>query len=197
MTGPGDGSGAHCSARSAGAALVIGGVSWVLAAVASDGAGDGTARFYLSEVIWLGAQVALLIGTVALWRVRPHGDATAGDVGFAMAGIGRVGFVAAEVAALATGATQEVLLPIAALLTAVGMVVAGVAVLRARAWAGWHRIPLLAAGAYPFLAMFPFAVAAEDGPPALTLGAWGLAYVALGVAAHAEARRRSDVVVHS
>jgi len=193
VTGPGGSRRRACSAY---APLVVGGAAWVFAAVAGDGAGDGTARFYISEVIWLGAQAALLVGMVALWRSRPHGEATAGDVGFATAGLGRAAFVGAEVAALATGATQEALLPIAALLTAVGMVVAGVAVVRAREWEGWHRIPLLAAGAYPFLAMFPFAAAADDGPPVLTLGAWGLAFVALGVATQAEARRMSDVVAH-
>ena len=75
------------------------------------------------------------------------------------------------------------------------MVVAGVAVVRARAWAGWRRLAPLAAGAYPFIGMFPFAVAAEDGPPALTLGAWGAVLIALGVAARAEARRTSTVAV--
>lgn len=167
----------------------------MVAAAAGDGAADGTTRFYLSELIWLGAQVALLIGTVALWHSRPHDDARAGYVGFAIAALGRAGFVGAEIAALATGTTQEAALPIAALLTAVGMVVAGVAVLRARRWVGWRRIAPLAAGAYPLLAMFPFAAAAEDGPPALTLGAWGAVLVVVGVAARSEARRTSRVAV--
>lgn len=204
MTGPGGRSGKHSPARhrqgatgapSAPAAFAVGGAAWVIAAIVGDGAGDGTTRFYLSELIWLAAQAALLIGTVALWQSRPHGDARTGDAGFAVAALGRAAFVGAEVAALAAGTPQDALLPIAALLTAVGMVVAGIAVLRAGRWAGWRRLAPLAAGAYPFFAMFPFAAAAEDGPPALALGAWGIVLVCLGLAARAEGRRAPGVTV--
>jgi hypothetical protein len=70
-------------------------------------------------------------------------------------------------------------LPLAALLTGVGMTVAGIGVLRARRWSGWQRpVPLLT-GLYPFVAMFP--LVALTGEPALPMIAlWGLLWIALG-----------------
>jgi hypothetical protein len=169
------------------AGLRLGGAAWVVAALAGQDAGEATARFYLSEVVWLLAQCALLAGTVALWRSRPHGGARTGGAGFGVATAGWAAFVVAEVVALASGKTQDGLLPVAALITAAGMVVAGVAVLRARRWGGWHRLAPVAVGVYPFVAMFPFAASAGDGPPLATLALWGASFVALGAAAGAEA----------
>ncbi|MGH9209235.1 MAG: hypothetical protein ACRD2C_00970 [Acidimicrobiales bacterium] len=68
------------------------------------------------------------------------------------------------------------------LLTALGMVVAGIAVLRERAWNGWARFAPLVVGVFPFLFMVPFA-AATGAPPTVSLVAWGLTFVALGTAA--------------
>jgi hypothetical protein len=43
------------------------------------------------------------------------------------------------------------------------------------------------------LAMFPFAASAEDGPPVATLAGWGVVFVVLAAAAHAEDRRAAGV----
>ncbi|MGH9185036.1 MAG: hypothetical protein ACRD0U_04340 [Acidimicrobiales bacterium] len=96
--------------------LVAGGVLWAAASII--GGSDGSARFYVSELLWVAAQTALLAGTVALWRLRLHGVRRAGTVGFVITTAGRAIFVVAELLALAQGAVQDDLLPIAALLTA-------------------------------------------------------------------------------
>ncbi len=168
-------------------ALITGGVLWVTAALV--GGEDGTARFYVAEVVWLLAQLALLAGTLLLWKARPHGERRLGGAGFALASAGRVVFVAAEALALATGKTAEELLPLAALLTAVGLVLAGVAVARERRWTGWATFAPLAVGVFPFLAMFPFAASDADGPPVVSMVVWGLAFAALGLAASEQAGR--------
>lgn len=170
-------------------ALALGGTLWIVAALV--GGDDGTTRFYLSEAIWLVAQALLLVATAALvvsvrpWIGRP------GRVAGAVAVVGRVAFVAAEVGALLTGELQEALLPPAALATAVGSLVLGVSIVRARCWDGLAGGLAVAVGAYPFVAMFPFAAAA-DGPPVLALAGWGVVTASLGVAlVRADARAPS------
>ncbi len=46
-----------------------GGVLWLVAAVVGAGAGDGTARFYVAEAIWLAAHLLFLAGLVGLGRI--------------------------------------------------------------------------------------------------------------------------------
>jgi hypothetical protein len=162
-------------------ALVAGGVLWV--AAAAIGGDDGTGRFYAVEAVWLLAQLALLGGTWLLWRQDPHGGRRWGAVGFALAIAGRATFAAAEAVAIVDGKTQDGLLPVAATLTAVGMVVAGVVVVRAHVWTGWPRVAPLAVGSVPFVVMFPFAASSSDGPPAVSLVVWGASFALLGLAA--------------
>jgi hypothetical protein len=87
------------------------------------------------------------------------------------------------------------LLPAGALLGAAGMVVTGVAVVRARRWTGWRRFAPLAAGLYPFVAMFGFVIV-TGGPNLLAIVGWSLPWIAVGVAAAVEGqatRRRSSM----
>jgi hypothetical protein len=169
--------------------LIGGGVLWALAA--SVGGTDGGDVFYLAESIWLLAQLALLAGTVELWRADLHSGSRLGTVGFALATLGRVLFVVAEVLALVAGEVQDDLLPVAALPTALGTALAGVAVLRARTLDGaWSLVPL-AVGVYPFVLMIPFAAVADE-PPVASLIGWGLLFALLGVALRAGRRAPAE-----
>lgn len=161
----------------ASASLAAGGALWLVASLI--GGLDGTP---VSQAIWPVAQLALLIGTLALWRLAPHGRRRLGTAGFAIATVARVAFVGVEVATLSGITGQDAVLPIAALLTAVGFLLAGVSVLREGRWAGWTKYAPLAVGVYPLLAMFPFAVI-SGGPPVAGVAGWGLLLIALGAAA--------------
>jgi hypothetical protein len=113
--------------------------------------------------------------------------------------VGAVCYVAAEVwwvwNLTAGGRTAEdiegdaavFLLPAGAFLGAAGMVVTGIAVLRARRWTGWRRFAPLVAGLYPFVAMFGFVIV-TGGPNALAIVGWSLPWLLVGLAAAAEAR---------
>lgn len=162
------------------AALVAGGLLW--AAAAGIGGVDGGDRFVLAESVWLIAQLLILLGTAWLWRLDLHDGRRLGTAGFTLQVIGRAAFVAAEGLALAQGAVQDDLLPVAALLTALGLVLAGIAILRAGVWEGPGRFVVLAAGIYPFITMFPLAATTADGPPVVVLLAWGLVFAAMGAA---------------
>ena len=151
------------------------------------GADEGTARFTTSLAIWLVAQCLLLAGLVALHREAPAGRRRGGAIGFVMAGAGRVAFVAAEAVSLATGRLAEAIYPLGALLTAIGMVLLGTAIVRERRWTGRLRWAPLALGIYPFILMFPLVAAGVS--PDLTIGLWGLSAIAVGLKGRGRVQR--------
>jgi hypothetical protein len=101
------------------------------------------AAFAISEVFWIGIHLLLLIGVVglALSGVAPGWF---GGIALGIALLGRVDFVLAEIHSLSIGDDTSFLLPLGALITAVGMTLVGIAVLRANRWGGWQRfMPLV------------------------------------------------------
>ena len=164
----------------AGRAWLAGSATWLVAAAIGAAADDGSTQFYVAESVWLVAQLLLLVGLVDLRAVRPDAGRRLGRIGFGVAVVGRVVFVAAELVALVDGAESEAVLPVGALLTAIGMVLVGIATVRAGAWAGWRRYTPLAVGVYPFLFMFP--LVALDAGPEVGVALWALPTAALGAA---------------
>jgi hypothetical protein len=79
------------------------------------------------------------------------------------------------------------LLPAGALLGSVGMILTGIGFVRARRWTGWHRWTPLVPGVYPFVGMFPVAIA-TGAPVAVSLVGWALSWVPFAVAALRQAR---------
>ncbi len=116
-------------------------------------------------------------------------------VGIAIAGL--LGFLGAEITA--PGPASDTLYAVVPLVTALGMVLAGVAVLRSRRWSGWHRYAPLAVGGWIVVVVVPvMALAGDDlGPDAVAatvaVGAWHLLWVVLGVAVLGETGSRQRV----
>jgi len=151
---------------------VAGGLPWLVAGAL--GAGLHGWKFNFAEALWIGADLLLLGGLIGLRGLRAHGRSGPGNVGMTVAIVGRVAFIAAELVSLAQRSDENALLPIAALLSAAGMLCYGVAVLRAGVWHGPARFGPLAMGLYPFVVMFPL-VAANNGSPSLpAIAVWGL-----------------------
>ncbi|MDQ6726694.1 MAG: hypothetical protein M3066_11100 [Actinomycetota bacterium] len=151
---------------------MAGGLLWLVTGAL--GAGLHGWQFNFAEALWIGADLLLLGGLIGLRSLRAHGRSRLGNVGMTVAIVGRVAFIAAELVSLAYRSDENALLPIAALLSAAGMLCYGVAVLRAGVWHGPSRFGPLAMGLYPFLVMFP-SVAANNGNPSLpAIAVWGL-----------------------
>lgn len=106
-----------------------------------------------------------------------------------MAIVARVVFLLGEADCLRTDTNESVLLPIGALLTSVGMLLLGSAVVLERAWHGWPRFGPLSMGVYPLLAMFPLAAATGE-PPSAAIGGWAFTFVAVGIACVQASRAR-------
>jgi hypothetical protein len=163
------------------AAWALAGVAWVTNGLLGLGAVDGTRGFYATEAAWLPVHALVLVGLVALRRARVTGESPSGRVGLRLAIAGRVVFLAAELAAIAVGHDEVALFPVAAVSTGIGMLLAGVAVARARRWQGWRRLAPIAMGAYPFIFMFPI-LAITGERPNLAVSLWGLTFIGIAAA---------------
>ena len=173
--------------RVAGLLCAVGGAGWLV-----NGLGflvmsqpDGAA-FIVAQVAWIVVQSLLLIGVVGL-VLSGAAPGWFGGVALGIALLGRVDFVVAEVHSLVIG-EESILLPVGALVTAVGMTLVGVAVLRANRWRGWQRYTPLLVGVYPFVAMFPFIFITSE-PSMLAIAVWGLPWLLLGYALYSTSVR--------
>jgi hypothetical protein len=170
--------------RAAGTSFVAGGAGWVLflgffaAFEATVSADRGV--FTGFELGFVAVHLLLFVRLIRLWR---SGEAAGGlgTTGLGLAILGRIVFLAAEIQAIAMGHDETLLLPAAAMLTAVGMVLAGVAVTRGRRWTGWKGLTPLIVGLYPFVFMFPLVIVTTE-PNYFSVAGWGLPWIALGVA---------------
>ena len=176
--------------RRAGTACAIGGLLWFLTlmvdVVATDVVHGSDAHFRLWVATLLLMQLLLLAGLVGFAGSSAVGGGWLGRLGLGLALLGRAMFVLAEVQLFIEVDDYTPLLTLGAMVTAVGMILAGVAVLRAGRWRGWRRpLPLLT-GLYPFIAMFPL-FAATGERPTVMVALWGVPWLLLGIAIHAEA----------
>lgn len=136
-----------------------------------------------------------LAGAVALGLSGAAGGGL-GRAGVGIAVAGMLAFVAAEIAA--PGVASDVLYGVAPLAVALGLVLAGVAVLRAGRWRGWHRYVPLIAGAWIVVVITPVMAAGDPAAhhaaaPVLVLGAWHVLLAVLGFAVLAETRAAERV----
>ncbi len=77
------------------------------------------------------------------------------------------------------------IVPLGLLLTAAGMVIVGVGVIRRKVWPGWQAFTLVLVGLYPFLGMFP--VVALYGAPNYSVNYfWGVPWLLLGYSLYAK-----------
>lgn len=167
-----------------------GGVGWVANAALGLDASDGTGGFYATELAWLSVHAVVLGGLLGLDRLGVTGDSRWGKAGLRLAIVGRVVFLAAEGLAIAVGKDDIPLFPLAAVATALGMLAAGAAIIRARRVTGWQRYLPITVGAYPFIFMFPV-LAVTGERPDISITGWGVTFVGVAAALWTAAARQS------
>ena len=175
--------------RLTGMICLVGGILWVITLALLPEVTVGSPSYIVVETALVAAQVMLLIGVLGLAWSGAAGTGWFAKIALAIALLGRLAFVVAEVQAFASGTDDTPLLPVGALLTAVGMLLVGIAVLRTGHWNGWQRIAPLLCGVYPLIAMFPF-VAIYGEPSPWAIAGWGVLWAMLGLAL----RERTAVV---
>ena len=132
-----------------------------------------------------------LLAVLALALSGAVGPGRAGRLGVGAAVLGQGVLAAAEVIYPRLPDLGNTLFAVGPLLTGVGLVTAGIAVLRARRWIGRQRFLPLAVGGYVFVVLIPVLIG-SGGPPApaalWSIAAWDLlwALLALSVLTNAQ-----------
>jgi hypothetical protein len=140
--------------------------------------------------LWSGAvltagHLGVLFAVATMIATGVAGRGWLARVGFVIALAGLTLLSAAEALIRVNFSAGNSVFGIASPLTALGMILLGVAVVRARAWRGWHRFTPLACGLYIPVVLLPsFAIA--KGPSFIALTGWSLCFVAFGVAMYRE-----------
>ena len=176
--------------KQAGTLYAAGGAIWFLFIVGSILTGfpwseEHTTSFTVAETIFIIVQTLLLIGFFGIWWSGGVGQGTFGKIAFGLAALGHLIFVLVEIHSLILGDLSP-LFPLAPVSSAGGILLTGIAVLRAKRWQGWPRWMPLITGIYPFIFMFPF-VAVTGETLDIAIGFWGLVRLALGLAIRAQA----------
>ncbi|MGQ0574299.1 MAG: hypothetical protein ACT4RN_08855 [Pseudonocardia sp.] len=133
-------------------------------------------------------QVMLIIGLAGLALLGATGSAWWGRVGIGVAILSYVVLIGGELIEPFDPATAAVIFELVPLAFGLGMLLAGIAVLRARRWSGWRRFVPVAIGAYVFVVFLPVVIAtgSEAGFWVAVTGL-DLLFAALGLAVVREA----------
>jgi hypothetical protein len=158
----------------------------VLYAAASAATGwEPDIGWLLQAVIHVGELLVVL----ALAASGVAGNGLMGRLGLGAAVIGQLVLAVAEVVYPHNHVLGDTGFSLGPLLTGLGLVTAGTAVLRAGRWTGWRRLLPLTVGVYVFVVLVP-AMVASGGPPAVlalvAIGGWDLLWVLTALAVPAD-----------
>jgi uncharacterized membrane protein len=127
----------------------------------------------------------VLVGIIGLARSGAAGDGWLGKIGLGLAIIMGALFIPAELSIQVNLPLGSTLDGICSMGLGLGMILTGIAVLRAGRWQGWTRFIPLLFGLYPFLLIMPY-VFLTGAPNFVAIGGWGVFSLLLGVALRAE-----------
>jgi hypothetical protein len=130
--------------------------------------------------------VGELLAVVALARSAAAGSGPAARIGLGAAILGQVTLASAELIWPNSPDLGDVLFSIGPVLTGVGLAVAGISVLRAGRWTGWHRFTPVAVGGYVFVVMIPVLIGSGGTPAPAALWAiagWDVLWTLVAVSA--------------
>ena len=154
---------------------------------------------FIAVQVWFGIHhLGLLAGLLALRWADVLPETRPARWGWAAAVTGMAGLAVTEFAAIAAadsdydtgiGAVLGGMYGITCTAMGVGLLMAGVAIWRARTWEGWRRGLVLAMGIWVFVPMFPALILTPTDGARLAIGGWMLLFAALGAALLSPVRR--------
>ncbi|MBO0949757.1 hypothetical protein [Fibrella forsythiae] len=135
---------------------------------------------------WIGliSKASMFVGAFSLWKIgEPTGLGKKRSLLF-IPMAGAVAYVLGQWLPLPFA-------PMGAFLNGIGMLLVGIASLRASIWTGWKRYAPLIVGSFPFVFMFPI-LFISGARPAELIGIWGFPWLLLGLAAWQRAQEVSS-----
>jgi hypothetical protein len=140
----------------------------------------GTVQNGIMQAIVIIANTLVLIGVIGLVRSGAAGDSRLAKIGLRIAVLASALFLPFEVLVAVNEELGGALLGLTALVQGLGLLLTGIAVLRAGRWSGWHRFTPLLCGLYTFVILIP-ALALSNGYNAWALAGWQIPFLLLGV----------------
>ncbi len=160
------------------AALLITGCAIVYAGGSAIAAWEPSLGWLIQAIIHIGE----LLAVVALAFSGAGGRSRLARGGLAAAVVGQLIITAAEVIWPRNPNLGDVLFSVSPILTGAGLIIAGVATIRARVWAGSSRFLPLTLGLYTIVVLIPMMIS-SGGPPAplalWTIAGWDLLWFAV------------------
>lgn len=150
----------------------------------------GSAQFLAMQGLFISAHALVLVGLIGLARSGAAGAGRLAKVGLGLALLASAMFIPLEVFVIGNQQLGGMLLGLCVMVHAVGMVLAGIAVLRAGRWGGWHRFMPLLSGLYTFLILIPSIVLTGDFNHWVLAG-WEIPVVLLGIALYQQGLPRT------
>ena len=127
------------------------------------------------------ANTLALIGVIGLARSGAAGDSLLAKIGLGLALVASALFLPFDVLVAVNEDLGGMLLGLTSLVQGLGLLLAGIAVLRAGRWNSWGRFTPLLCSLYTFLILIP-ALALSDGYNAWALAGWEIPFMLLGLA---------------
>jgi hypothetical protein len=141
----------------------------------------GTVENAVMQGVVIIANTLTLVGVLGLARSGAAGEGMLAKLGLGLALLASALFLPFEVLVAVNLELGGVALGLCALFQGLGLLLAGIAVLRAGCWGGWQRFTPLICGLYTFLVLIP-ALSLSDGYNAWALAGWQLPFALLGLA---------------
>jgi hypothetical protein len=164
-----------------GGAAVVALVVTVLAAFVDAGiARPGAGAYLVSGVVMTAVDLAVAVAFAALSGAGAMQAGRYGTVSFTILVVSSFGMVIAEALLRVDFALGNAAYGIVGPLQAVGLVLVGFGIIRARRWSSWRRFSALALGLYIPLLMVPLLVA-SGGTSLLALGGYHLLVLAIAI----------------
>ena len=135
------------------------------------------------------SHLLLIAGVVGLAKSGAAGRGPLAAAGLGLTLLALAELIAAEVIWVVAGEESAVLFySTATLALMLGLILAGVALLRTGRWTGWNRFAVLATGLFIPLILLP-AFALPGYAPNYAIGLWGVCWLLVGLALRVEATR--------
>jgi len=174
------------STRIALPALLITAIAVLYAAATALTGWEPSFGWLMQSVIHVGEMLAV----IALALSGAAGSGRSARIGLGAAVLGQAILASAELIWPSRPDFGDVLFAIGPMLTGMGLIAAGIAVLCAKRWTGWRQVTPITLGIYIFVVMIPVLVG-SGGPPApaalWTIGGWDVLWALIAVSALTQA----------
>jgi hypothetical protein len=130
----------------------------------------------------------LVAGIAGLARSEAAGRGWLATSGLGLSQLGFAVIVLAEASWLLTTTATEALFGVRTLVLLLGLILAGIAVVKAGRWQGWHRFTPLACGMFIAVVVLP-SFALPGYASHYAIGIWGVCWLLFGVTLRAETIR--------